>query len=60
MRTRPFLVVILILACSCSQERKTSVVSDDYALIEFAAKLEENEPSASHKPLDNIKKDISE
>jgi len=60
MRIQSFLGLMLVLACSCSKERKTTVVSDDYALIEFAAKLEENDPSASHKPLDNIKKDTSE
>jgi hypothetical protein len=53
-------MVMLILACSCSKERKTTVVSDDYALIEFAAKLEESGTTASSKPLDNIKKDTSE
>ena len=60
MRRQSFLMVVLILACSCSKERKTTVVSDDYALIEFAAKLEENQPTISSKPLDNIKKDPSE
>ena len=60
MRRQSFLALMLILASSCSQERKTTVVSDDYALIEFAAKLEENQPHSSDKPLDNIKKDTSE
>ena len=54
------LLVMIILASSCNKERKTTVVSDDYALIEFAAKLEENQPIISSKPLDNIKKDPSE
>ena len=60
MRMQSFLALMLILACSCSQETKTTVVSDDYALIEFAAKLEENQPNSSDKPLDSIKKDTSE
>ena len=60
MRMQSFLMVMLLLACSCSQERRTTVVSDDYALIEFAAKLEENQPDSKDKPLDNIKKDTSE
>ncbi len=60
MRRQSLLIVMLIFACSCSKERKTTVVSDDYALIEFAAKLEENQPNSNNKPLDNIKKDPSE
>ena len=60
MRRYSILMVMLIFAYSCSQERKTTVVSDDYALIEFSAKLEENEPMSSPKPLDNMKKDPSE
>ena len=60
MRIRAFLIVIIIVACSCTKERKTPVLSDDYALIEFAAKLEENQPIPDEVPLDNIKKDTLE
>jgi hypothetical protein len=60
MRRQVCLLVMIILASSCTKEKKMTVVSDDYALIEFAARLEENQPTISNKPLDKIKKDPSE
>jgi hypothetical protein len=47
------LITGLLLTCySCIQETKTTDFSDDYVLIEFAAKLEEDYERLQPEPLD--------
>jgi hypothetical protein len=44
---------ILSLSIACSRDHKSSDLSDDYVLIEFAASLEEDYHKYYPQPLDN-------
>ena len=49
------LMSFLLTTLSCTQEPKKTELSDDYVLIEFAAKLEEEHNQNHSEPLDNNK-----
>lgn len=52
-----FLITLpLLLLSSCAPKPKASDFSDDYVLIEFAAKLEEDYQKLYPEPLDNREK----
>ena len=51
------LLILLSLLClySCDKPKNSSTFSDDYVLIEFAAKLEEDYEKLYPQPLDKQK-----
>lgn len=56
-----FLIFTLILlAIACSRETKPTDLSDDYVLIEFAARLEEDYQKIYPEPLADSKKNDPE
>lgn len=58
---RTLLIIgFFILLTSCAPEPKASDFSDDYVLIEFAAKLEEDYQKIYPEPLDNGMKSQTE
>ncbi len=51
------ILVLLVCAFSCSKKPKATEFTDDYVLIEFAAKLEEDYYRIYPEPLVNRTKD---
>lgn len=51
------ILAILVCTLSCRKETKASEFTDDYVLIEFAAKLEEDYNRIYPEPLDNRTKE---
>jgi len=55
------LIIILgLIQSSCTQRAKTTDFSDDYVLIEFAAKLEEDYSKIYPQPLDKSSQNPTE
>lgn len=52
---KTILIFSLFLLAACSRPPETSQFSDDYVLIEFAAKLEEDYHHIYPEPLENNK-----
>lgn len=52
--------ILLTLTASCTKETKPSDLSDDYVLIEFAARLEEDHQRLYPQPLDKDQKNAAE
>lgn len=48
-------LILLLLCSSCSQKHETSAtkIDDDYVLVEFASKLEEDFHRINNQPTDN-------
>ena len=58
---KKFLTIILLLsACSCVKKTNNPNVTDDYVLIEFAAKIEEDHYRIYPEPLENLSKKPAE
>lgn len=56
-----FLIFILtVVAVACSKQPKPTELSDDYVLIEFAARLEEDYQRLYPEPLDKDQKTLPE
>ncbi len=53
MQRWTFMLFCFLSAFSCSREPKKTELSDDYVLIEFAARLEEDYDRIYTQPLDN-------
>lgn len=53
MIKRTLIIALLIVSSACTQQTKTSEFSDDYVLIEFAARLEEDHQLLHPEPLVN-------
>jgi len=53
MIKQTLIIALLIATSACTQETKTSEFSDDYVLIEFAARLEEDHQLLYAEPLAN-------
>ena len=51
------IVALLVCTFSCGNKPKTTEFTDDYVLIEFAAKLEEDYNRLYPEPLENRTKD---
>jgi hypothetical protein len=56
MIKKSLILVLLFSAYSCVKKTNNSNVSDDYVLIEFAAKLEEEDYRIYPEPLENYSK----
>lgn len=54
------IIVLLMSAFSCTKKTINPNVSDDYVLIEFAAKLEEEHYRIYPEPLENYSKKPAE
>lgn len=52
--------LLLTLAAACAKETKPSELSDDYVLIEFAARLEEDYQRLYPEALDKVEKKPAE
>lgn len=52
---KKLLIFSLLLVVSCARPPENSQFSDDYVLIEFAAKLEEDYHQIYPEPLENNK-----
>lgn len=52
---KTLLIFSLVLLVSCARPPENPQFSDDYVLIEFAAKLEEDYHQIYPEPLENIK-----
>lgn len=50
-----YLMIGILLVGSCSRPTEVTQFSDDYVLIEFAAKLEEDYQQIYPEPLENPK-----
>lgn len=53
-------LILLMTVVSCVKETKPAELSDDYVLIEFAARLEEDYQRLYPEPLDKAKKNTAE
>lgn len=49
------LIIVIFFSTACTKEPKTTELSDDYVLIEFAARLEEDYQRLYPEPLDKAK-----
>jgi hypothetical protein len=54
------IVVIFVCTLSCSKKPKATEFTDDYVLIEFAAKLEEDYYRLYPEPLENRTKESAD
>lgn len=58
---KTFLIISLALfAIACQKQPKATELSDDYVLIEFAARLEEDYQKIYPEPLEDSKKTLPE
>jgi len=60
MTTTALIVILTFSLFSCTQGPKNAEFSDDYVLIEFAAKLEEDHERIYPEPLEKHRQELTE